>query len=89
MEFLIIMGIGTVLTVLVVIGNRPKRPRCVSKGVSPSRRFFSEATPVWKKDVAESHPIGGLQYLEQVERHDNDPQHQPFPLPPPREREQD
>jgi len=83
MEFLLIMGIGTVLAVLVVIGNRPKRPRCVSRGVSPSRQFSFGATPSWKKDISSSHPIGDLEYLESIERHDNDPEHQPFPLPPP------
>lgn len=90
MEFLVIMGIGTVLAVLVVIGNRPKRPRYVSRGVSPSRQFYSGATPVWEKDIALSHPIGELEYLEEIERHDNDPEHHPFPLPPPRiNRDQD
>jgi hypothetical protein len=83
MEFLAIMGIGTVLAILVVIGNRPKRPRAVTRGVSPSRQFSSTTTPVWKKDIAQSHPIGELEYLEQIERHNKDPQHQPFPLPPP------
>jgi hypothetical protein len=87
MEFLVIMTIGTVIAVLVVIGNRPKRPRYVSRGLSPSRQFSSGATPLWKKDIARSHPIGELEYLEGIERHDDDPEHQPFPLPPPIQRQ--
>lgn len=87
MEFLAIMGIGTVLAILVVIGNRPKRPRAVSRGVSPSRQFLSTSTPVWRKDIAQSHPIGELEHLEQIERFNNDPQHEPFPLEPPRQRQ--
>jgi len=89
MEFLLIMGVGLVVAVLIVIGSRPKRPT-VSKGrASPARQFSTGATPPWKKDAARSHPIGGLEYLEGVERHDSDPEHQPFPLPPPRQRERD
>jgi hypothetical protein len=87
MEFLVIMTIGTVIAVLVVIGNRPKRPRYVSRGLSPSRQFSSGTTPPWKKDIARSHPIGELEYLEGIERHDDDPEHQPFPLPPPIQRQ--
>jgi hypothetical protein len=89
MEFLLIMGIGAVLAVLVVIGNRPKRPRLVGRRVSPSRQFSNGGTPPWKKDAAQSHPIGELQYLEGIEQHDNDPEHQPFPLPPPRRSQHD
>jgi len=86
MEFLVIMGIGTVLAVLVVIGNRPKRPRYVSRSVSPSRQFSTGGTPPWKKDIADSLPMGEQEYLEAVERYEDDPQHQPFPLPPPTRR---
>jgi len=88
MEFLLIMGIGTIVAVLVVIGSRPKRPTAYRGGVSPAHQFSPDGTPPWKKDIAASHPIGELQYLEAIERHDNDPQHQPFPLPPPRQREE-
>jgi hypothetical protein len=83
MEFLIIMGIGAVVAVLAVIGSRPKRPVVFKGRTSPARQFSPRATPAWKKDAALSHPIGELEYLEAIERHDNDPQHQPFPLPPP------
>ena len=83
MEFLLIMGIGTVLAVLVVIGSRPKRSVYSKGSASPARQFSPGASPAWEKDAAASHPIGELEYLEDIERHDNDPAHQPFPLPPP------
>jgi hypothetical protein len=83
MEFLLIMGIGTALAVLVVIGSRPKRAVYSRGAASPARQFSTGASPVWQKDATSSHPIGELEYLESIERHDNDPEHQPFPLPPP------
>jgi hypothetical protein len=84
MEFLAIMAAGTVLAILVVIGNRPKQPRFMTKSVSPSRQFSPGATPEWKKEIAESLPMGEMEYLEGIERYEADPQHQPFPLPPSR-----
>lgn len=86
MEFLAIMAVGTVLAILVVIGNRPTQPRFVSKRGSPSRQFSPNTTPEWKKEIAESLPMGEMEYLEGIERYEADPQHQPFPLPPPRHR---
>ena len=66
MEFLLIMGIGTVLAVLVVIGSRPKRPVYSKGSASLARRFSPGESPVWKKDAAASHPIGELEYLEDI-----------------------
>ena len=87
MEFLAIIGIGAVLAILVVIGNRPKRPRYVRRGVSQLPQLVSTAIPIWKKGTAQSHPIGELEYLEGIERNSSDAEHQPFPLPPPIQRE--
>lgn len=87
MEFLLIMAIGTLIAVWAVIGTRPKRPIHFGKRSSPNRQFSTGGTPPWKKDAARSHPIGELEYLEGIEQHDNDPEHQPFPLPPPRPKE--
>lgn len=89
MEFLLIMAIGTLIAVWAVAGTRPKRAIHFGKRSSPNRQFSTGGTPSWKKDAAASHPIGELQYLEGIERHDNDPEHQPFPLPPPRSKERD
>ena len=88
MEFLLIMGIGVVVAVLIVIGSRPKRPPVFKGHASPAPHFSDCVRPPWKKDITVSHPIGELQYLEGVERHDNDPEHRPFPLPPPRKKDQ-
>jgi hypothetical protein len=82
MEFLVIMAVGAAIAVWAVIGTRPKHP--VSFDVPPIDDFSPGATPPWKKDIALSHPIGELEYLEGIERYENDPAHQPFPLPPPR-----
>lgn len=88
MEFLLIMAIGTLIAIWAVVGTRPKR-RIHFGRRSANRQFSAGGTPPWKKDVSLSHPIGELQYLEGVERHDNDPEHQPFPLPPPRQQKRD
>jgi hypothetical protein len=78
------MAVGTILAVLVVRGSRPSRPRTFRRR-HRLRNFMSSATPTWKKDLSRSHPIGEFQYLEQIERYNKDPQHEPFPLPPPRQ----
>jgi hypothetical protein len=84
MEFLVIMAVGTAIAVWAVIASRPKgavfddRESFLLHDKSPGD------TPPWKKDAALSHPIGELEYLEGVERYENDPAHQPVPLPPPR-----
>jgi hypothetical protein len=84
MEFLVIMGVGTVIVVWAVIASRPKRPVRFDSTLLEQNEDSSLETPRWKKDGARSHPIGQLEYLEAIERHRKDPQHQPFPLPPPK-----
>ena len=89
MEFLVIMAVGTAVAVWAVIGTRPKQgAHFVDDGVPPEE-FTPHETPAWKKDIAQSHPIGELEYLEGIERYENDPAHQPFPLPPPRHERED
>jgi hypothetical protein len=82
MEFLLIMGIGTVLAVLVVIGSRPKR-WCIREeqlrphaNSLPVQILCGKKTPPVRTRL-ENWNIWG------IERHDNDPEHQPFPSPPP------
>jgi hypothetical protein len=82
MEFFAIMAVGTVLAVLVVLGCRPSRPRNIRQAPDVDE-LSPRPTPPWKKDISLTHPIGELQYLEQIERYNKDPQHQPFPLQPP------
>lgn len=89
MEFFVIMAAGTAIAVWAVIGTRPKQGANFVDGGIPPEGFTHHETPVWKKDIALSHPIGELEYLEGVERYQNDPTHQPFPLPPPRHNHDD
>jgi len=81
------MAVGTVLAVLVVIGCRPTRPRYVRRRHSQAHQIFDNETPTWRKEIARSHPMGELEYLEDIERYNKDPQHEPFPLPPPKHRQ--
>jgi len=80
----VIMAVGTAIAVWAVIASRPKRPVQFDSTLLDQSELSSQDTPRWKKDGARSHPIGELEYLEAIERHRKDPQHQPFPLPPPK-----
>ena len=84
MEFLLIMGIGTALAVWAVIGTRPKRPLYLDSEFDELGESSSPKTSAWRKDIADSHPLGELEYLEGIERYENDRSHQAYPLPPPR-----
>lgn len=80
MEFWLIMGIGTVVAILIV-ANLPK------SGHIPSDKAIYDAgktrpTPVWKKDIAETWPLGDVDYWHKLERYQKDPQHWPCPFPP-------
>ena len=75
------MAIGGVLAALAVLASRPSRPRNIR--LPEVEQTKSSPSPTWKKDIAVSHPIGEYQYLEQIERFNQDPQHEPFPMPPP------
>ena len=84
MEFFVIMAVGAAVAVWAVIGTRPKRPLYFDTELGEADEFASPKTSAWRKDIADSHPIGELEYLEGIERYENDPTHQPYPLPPPR-----
>jgi hypothetical protein len=83
MEFLLIIGIGTVVAIWAV-ANLPK-PRGNHGASGPSFSPEPPATPPWKKDIVETHSMGDMEYLEKLERYQKDPQHWPCPLPPQRE----
>jgi hypothetical protein len=83
MEFLVILGIGTLVAVWAV-ANLPKT-RGHRGASNPSFDLGPGGTPPWKKDIVESHAMGDLEYLEKLDRHQRDPQHWPCPLPPERE----
>jgi len=84
MEFLAIMVVGTLVAVWGVVGSRP------------TRRMFSYLPPVIPPemkphsppDIWQYRPMDKTEYAEAVERHTNDPAHNPFPLPLPSEGEQ-
>jgi hypothetical protein len=80
MEFLLFMGIGTLVAIWAV-ANLPKSRGNRGRNI-PSLDLGSRCTPPWKKDIVETHAMGDLEYLEKVERHQRDPQHWPCPLPP-------
>jgi hypothetical protein len=84
MVFLVITAIGTAVATWAVIGTRPKQSSYFDEEVGEFDESPSSKTSAWGKDIADSHPIGELEYLEGIERYENDRTHQPYPLPPPR-----
>ncbi len=85
MEFLAIMAVGTAIAIWIVMGLRTKHPIQNAVYDIPSA---SESSPPGSsasmKGAEYVQPMGELEYLEMVERHDKDPAHYPFPAPPPR-----
>jgi hypothetical protein len=82
MDFLLIMGIGTVVAIIVV-ANLPK------SGHIPYRRdddpFAYKApreTLAHQKDSSEVIAVDEMDYLRKHARFVNDPRHWPAPLPP-------
>jgi len=85
MEFLAIMVVGTLIAIWVVINLRPKHPiQRVAHDYPSATDSPPLGTPAWTKGAEHVQPMGELEYLEAVERHDKDPAHYPFPSPPPR-----
>ena len=83
MEFLTIIAVGTVIAVWVVADTRPRCPVHFDDDFALSDNVPMQKSPPWRKEIALSLPMGEQEYLEAVERYDNDPHHEPFPLPPP------
>ena len=85
MEFLAIMIVGTLAAIWVVVHSRPTRPMNTGiEDVSHAFDFSPPESPASMKGVEYVQPMGEMEYLEAVERHDKDPAHYPFPSPPPR-----
>jgi hypothetical protein len=82
-EFLAIMGIGTVVAIWIV-ANLPKSRGHRRDTISFEQKPFQ--TPAWRKDISEVYSTDGFDYLRKLERHQNDPQHWPYPFPPPEQR---
>lgn len=83
MEFLLIMGIGTVVATLIV-ANLPK-PHGL-RGEDPP---MTSKLPSGRRDAAETFTMGDLEYLEKLERHQKDPRNWPCPFPPEEPRKAD
>ena len=76
--FLAIMGIGTVVAIWIV-ANLPKS-RGLRRGINSEHKLSQ--TPAWRKDISEFYSTDDFDYLRKLERHQSDPHHWPFPLPP-------
>jgi hypothetical protein len=79
MEFLLIMGIGTLVAIWIV-ANLPKsrglRREIVTFETKPTK------TPAWRKDISEAYSTDEFHYLRKLERYHDDPHHWPYPFPP-------
>jgi hypothetical protein len=85
MQFLLIMGIGTLVAIWIV-ANQPKRRGrgqwiedrdmivCIQK---PAQ------TPASAKDISETFCVDEFDYMRKAARYEDDPQHWPPPLSPP------
>lgn len=85
MQFLLIMGIGTLVAIWVV-ANQPKprgRRRWQHERSIISFEQKPYQTPAIAKDIAESFSIDEMDYIRKSARYQDDPLHWPPPLPPP------
>jgi hypothetical protein len=85
MQFLLIMGIGTLVAIWVV-ANQPKprgRRRRHDEREIISFEYLPANKPAWRGELGEVYSIDEFDYLRKVARHQDDPQHWPAPFPPP------
>ena len=84
MQFLLIMGIGTLVAIWIVV-NQPKRR---GRGQWTEQREIIDCvqkpaqTPASAKDISESFSEDEFDYIRKAARYEDDPQHWPPPLPP-------
>jgi hypothetical protein len=79
MEFLVIMGIGTLVAIWIV-ANLPK-----SRGLNREMDSFEQKPsqiPASRRSMSEVYSTDDFDYLRKLNRHKRDPQHWPFPFPP-------
>lgn len=85
MEFLLIMGIGTLVAIWVV-ANQPK-PRGHRHRRSETEIISFEHKPanerVWRGELGEVYSTDEFDYLRKMARHNDNPSHWPAPFPPP------
>jgi hypothetical protein len=83
MDFLLIMGIGTVVAV-VVVAFQPKSGQIpYEEEANPFAYKAPPKTPAWKKDDSAVVSMNEMDYMSKLGRHLDDPRHWPAPLPPP------
>ncbi|MES1180610.1 MAG: hypothetical protein ABUL66_01970 [Verrucomicrobiota bacterium] len=84
MQFLLIMGIGTLVAIWVVV-NQPK-PRGRKRRHEPDIISFEHLPankPAWRGELGEVYSTDEFDYMRKMARHQDDPQHWPAPFPPP------
>ena len=82
MDFLLIMGIGTVVAIIVV-ASLPKSGHIpYSKDEDPFAYKAPRKTLASQKDLSEVVSIDEMDYLRKHARFVDDPRHWPAPLPP-------
>lgn len=83
MQFLLIMGIGTLVAIWVV-ANQPRRRGHTRWHVEDDITLEPKPIkPHWRGQVGEVYSTDEFDYLRKVARHQDDPQHWPAPFPPP------
>jgi hypothetical protein len=83
MDFLLIMGIGTVVAI-VVVANLPKSGQIsYEEDEDPFAYKAPPKTLAWQKDLSEVVSTDEMDFLRKQARHVDDPRHWPAPFPPP------
>jgi hypothetical protein len=79
-EFLAIMFVGTLIAIWAVSGSRPSRKTEVSylPPVIPPEMNPRRPPETWQYD-----PVDEAEFTVALDRHFDDPGHNPFPSPPP------
>jgi hypothetical protein len=85
MQFLLIMGIGTLVAIWVVANqSKPRGRRRRHKGADIiSFEHLPANKPAWRGEVGEVYSTDEFDYMRKMARHQDDPQHWPPPFPPP------
>jgi hypothetical protein len=84
MQFLLIMGLGTLVAIWVV-ANQPQprgRSRRYEQPDITSFERMPSNRPAWRGEAGEVFSTDEFDYLRKVARHQDDPQHWPPPFPP-------
>jgi hypothetical protein len=81
MQFLLIMGIGTLVAIWVV-KNQPKhRGRTRWRHDQDTRKPAKKST--WRGELGEVYSTDEFDYMRKMARHEDDPRNWPVPFPPP------